>query len=134
MKLSELLTEIEAKTTRTKQWEDPSYLADLLLELGSYYATLGSHVAEAEQGASLSESHARLAREQLKLTYVEEGDSATVAESRARVDTAVDEQDAIGLAYKAKLLRLSRDGLGVTIDVIRSKLSFVKRDMEGSNL
>lgn len=130
MTLSGLLTEIEAKTTRTPRWEDPNYLADLLLELGSYYATLGSHVAEAEQAASLSESHYKYTRERFKLDYVKTGESATVADSRARVETREHEEDAISLKYKANLLKFSRDGLSTTIDVIRSKLSFLKTEKE----
>lgn len=129
MKLSLLLNEIEGKTTRTTEWDDPGYLADLLLDLGSYYATLGSYVAEAEQAASLSDSHYKFTREKFKLDYVKAGESATVADSRARVETRVHEEDAIALKYKASLLKFSRDGLSTTIDVIRSKLSFIKQDM-----
>jgi hypothetical protein len=74
-------------------------------------------------------------RETLKTDYVEEnGDSASLADSKARFETAEKEQDAISLKYKAKLLSITRDGLGVTIDVIRSKLSYIKQDMNNSGV
>lgn len=128
MHLSSLLKEIEAKTTISDQWQDGNYLADLLLELGSYYATLGTHVAEAERDANLLEAHYKMEREKTKLGVMKEGKSATAADSSARVATAELEQDAIALRYKARLLSLSRDGLGTNIDTIRSKLSYLKTE------
>jgi hypothetical protein len=128
--LSDLLKEIEQKTQISPKWDDPNYLADLLLELGSYYATLGSQVAEADQEANLAESHYKVAREKRMVDLIAEGDTVGRAASQARVDSKDAEEEYIALHYKYKLLSLSRESLSVNIDVIRSKLSFVKKDME----
>lgn len=130
MKLSDLLAEIEAKTTITAQWDDPNYLADLLLELGSYYATLGSHVADADRNANLAEAHYKYEREARKTDLVMDGATASLADSKARVATRDEEEGYIVLKHKAKLLSLARDSLGTNIDTIRSKLSYIKKDME----
>jgi hypothetical protein len=130
MKLSELLEQIDTKTAMNPDWDNPNYLADLLLVLASYYATLGRFVAEAERAARFGEVHYKFVQEQEKLGQVEKGDSATLAESKGRVASRADQDEWVQLKYKATLLSLSRQNLEKTMDAIRSKLAYLKFEKE----
>lgn len=134
MKLTELLEEIHKETTISTEWEDPTFLSILLLKLVSHYATLGPIVAEAEKEADTADVHYKVVREQTKLDSIKAGETVKASEAKGLVQSLADQEYHIELKYKARLLFLTRQNLDKTIDAIRSRLSFMKRDRENSNV
>lgn len=134
MKTSELLALIAQKTTRDDQWSSPDYLSELLLELASYYATLGPLLAEAEHYQEVAERHTKVAKAILIQDMIAEGKSATAAESTVMANESLAEDHDILLAaqYKTRRLFLARQSLDKTLDAIRSTMSYHKSEKEAS--
>lgn len=128
MKLSELLDIVQAETLQKPSWDDPNFLADLLPRLASLYASLGQFLGDAELNADAAEISYRVAREGEAATKIEGGTSVGLANSMAYVETAELRLVWVKLKHKARLLFLARQSLDRTIDAIRSKLSYKKRD------
>lgn len=132
MDLSALLELIGEETRLKASWESPDYLANLLPRLASYYATLGEFVANAERDADEAEISYKVKREGASHGHMEGGASAVAADKIAVLKSEAERREWIRLKHKARLLFLARQSLDRTIDAIRSKLSFIKRDMENS--
>lgn len=139
MNLSELIDTIQKECTITEQWSDPNFLSDLLLRLASYYSSLGQFVSSSERDAADAEMMYKVARERIKVEKSQEKGadgkklvSDKVADSMAVVEVQEDEGKYIELKYKARLIFLTRQNLDKTMDAIRSKLSYIKSDREGS--
>lgn len=128
----ELFSLIEQKTRRTRQWEDVNYLADLLTELASLYATLGTVVAEARRDRDDADTVLKVEREKIKLRLLDEGSTATKADSRKIVDTEDLAKQYNGLNYRYELIRSYRENLEKTIDAIRSRISYSKYEASAS--
>ena len=131
MILTQLLSLIEQETRLKSEWDDPNYLADLLPRLASYYATLGPFVADAELEADDAEITYKVNLATEAANQIEErGLSVAAAEKNAISETEDTRRLHAKLHHKARLLFLARQSLSVTIDAVRSKLSFIKIDME----
>ncbi len=134
MKSSELLTLIAEKTTRDERWADPEYLAELLVELASYYATLGPLLADSEQDKDVAERQTKVAKALLIQDKIAEGSSATAAEVTAMADEGLAEDYAnlISAQYKARRYFLARQSLEKTLDAIRSAMKYHSSEKEAS--
>lgn len=130
MNLSTLIATIQTETTISSQWEDPNYLSELLLRLASYYSTLGSFVADAEQQQDFAKTKFEVMRETAKVDYITEGDSVALAESKAVTVTKGEKDEYAKLKYKARLLFITRQSLEKNLDAIRSRLSYIKSDQQ----
>jgi hypothetical protein len=134
VKLSDLLDLIESETRIKPEWEDPSFLADLLPRLASLYASLGQFIADAERDADNAEVSYKVERESVATSEMEDGRSAVGADKQAVIATEEERREWIKLKHKARLLFLARQSLDRTIEAIRSKLSFIKSDKENSRV
>lgn len=132
MKLSELIAQIQQLTRLDGRWDDPNYLADLLVQLASYYATLGEFVAQAIQDQDLAERAYKIAREQNIVDFVAAGDSVTLAEHKAEIAISELKEEFFGRKYKARVLLIQRQSLDRTMDAIRSKLSYIKAERQSN--
>lgn len=130
MHLSELLELIRLETTISADWDDPNYLADLLVRLASYYSSLGQLLADAERDENEAELAFKLRREGKAAEEIEGGMSAAAAEKIGVMESETERKIHIKLKHKARLFFLSRQSLEKTMDAIRSKLSYLKRDRE----
>lgn len=128
MKLTELLEIIEVETRIKPEWEEPAFLADLLPRLASLYASLGQSIADAEREADDAEIAYKVQREKVAADAMEEGKSAVAADKSGVIATEMLRYEWSRLKHKARLLFLARQSLDRTLDAIRSKLSYIKRD------
>lgn len=131
--IEQLIEAIELHTSRTEDWNDGNYLADKLLTLASLYSSLGHHIADAERAADQAEIAFKIQRERAKEKRIKIGKEAIKsAEGTAIIDVQDEYQHFIKLKYNARLLFLTRQSLDKTMDSIRSALTQMRHDKEGS--
>lgn len=131
-KLNQLIAKINQETVMTKEWQDPNFLATLLLRLASYYASLGVHIADAERDENLAKTHYEVVRAQTQVDLINAGEPVKKSESAAAVEIVDDVHTYIELRHKARLLFLTRQNLDKTMDAVRSSLAQQGREKEGS--
>lgn len=130
MKLEDLLQAINSETVMTVDWDDPDYLATLLLKLASYYSSLALPIADAELDKASAEAVHKATVGQRALELIDEG----MAVKRAEIQSSVDAQEMLHTfndkSHTARILFLTRQNLDKTMDAIRSKLSYLKTERE----
>lgn len=134
MKLSELIETIGRELTETKEWEDPNFLANLLPRLASYYATLGPMLADTERDSDLAEAQYKLVRETAIADTKAAGDTDKESAAKAVITAHGDYLEHIARKHKARLIFLTRQSISLTIDSVRSKLSYLKTEKESSQI
>lgn len=132
MKLSELLAMAEERTQISAQWDDPDFLSNLLLELASLYSSLAKPLADYEQEEDAAENQLKVARALTTQDRIKGGEAIERAKAAAISDTVDDFASYSQVRHKARWIFLTRQNLDKTMDAIRSRLSYIKRDWEGT--
>jgi hypothetical protein len=134
--IDELVAEID--TLIEAQWQhqsDPENLSIALHKLEVKIGMLSPHVAQAEYDVNTAKADYEVDFDKLKLEYMKEKDekgkavSATVAESRARIDMADDMLELYAIKKAHTLLKLKREDTQRIVDAARSRLSLIKQDL-----
>lgn len=109
--------------------DDPENLSKTILELAIKNAGIGNHLADAEALEADAKAHWRYKIEKRKLELVDEGKSATVAESKAELEHFEEGQEYRQLKKAVTLLKLKRDDINRIFEGGRSRLSVIKADL-----
>jgi len=132
MKLTEILELIHERTSITAQWEDPEYLANLLVELASLYSSLSAPLANLEADNDYAENNYKTTKAGIIEELASGGMPVGRAEEAAKLQTTQEFSEYTEAKKKARTVFLTRQNLDKVMDAIRSKLSYIKRDMESS--
>lgn len=128
MKLTELLALIVQETTIKPEWEQPEYLSELLLRLGSYYSLLGDFISSAEHDRDELELSYKVSQADAEAQSIKDGAKIGLAEREGLVASKVARERHLLLKHKAKRLSLARESLDKTMTAIDRKLSYIKFD------
>lgn len=112
------------------QLDNPEYLSRSVLALSVLYAGLGNYLVEARDQERVLDVAYKVEFGRVKLKYVKEGDSATIAESRARLDLVGFAENILAANKRVDILKLKREDVDKLIDAARSRLSLIKGDMQ----
>lgn len=129
----QLATEIDDLiNTIWRSLDDPETLSKTLEQLAVKYRGIGNYLHEAyNEQIDAKRRHDHYVETQ-KLHYVGQGDSATVAESKAKIDSH-DQKEKLDEANKRLTwLKLAREDIELNLDVGRSRLSLIKGDIRQS--
>lgn len=109
--------------------DDPETLSQAILRLSVLNAGIGNFLHEAMLEESAAERHYKFMLDKQKLALVDEGKSATVAESMAKIaynDTLKNWHEK---THAVNILKLKRNDVDRIIDAARSRLSLIKLDI-----
>jgi len=112
-----------------KYWADPEMLSAINLRISLAYEGLGNLVTDAESAMDDLKHDYELNVDQLKLSYVQEGDSATVAESKAKIELALDYKAYLKAKSNYNQLKRRREAVESILDQSRSRLSLIRGDI-----
>jgi hypothetical protein len=113
-----------------KHFHNPENLSTDILKLAVLNGGLGNGLAEAFDAERRAEASYKHSVDKLKLENVTKGDSATVAESKAKQEMFVDQIKWIEKQHQLTVLKLKRQDTDSAIDAARSRLSLIKQDMK----
>lgn len=112
--------------------EDPQNLSLDILKLAVLNGGLGNWLAEAQDTERHEEANYKNMVDKVKLSLVATGDSATVAESKAKQLNYSSLQLWLQAQHTVTVLKLKRQDTDQAIDAARSRLSLIKQDMKQS--
>lgn len=126
-----ILEDIKKHTLIARQAMDKNpiplqILANEQVELSILLQRLAERIAMAGYVVRSAESHLEYCRETYKILFVNEGDSATVADSKKKLEAQEEFEIANHAKYVFDNINLTRKSTEKTIDTLRSKLSFEK--------
>jgi hypothetical protein len=130
--LTQLVDKIVKEAAEVSTIDDPHILAAKLTDLASYYTTLGALLHKAENNEQKAENNYKFLRAKIQKDAIKKGEGVKAAELTAIVDTKEDLDHYQDLRHLARLLFLTRQSLDKTMDALRSRLSQIKTEMEGS--
>lgn len=112
-----------------RHFDDPENLSRDILKLAVLNGGLGNGLADAFDNERRAEIVYKHAVDKLKLQLVEKGDSATVAESKAKVEETNKLSVWLEDQHRLTVLKLKRQDTDSAIDAARSRLSLIKQDL-----
>lgn len=112
-----------------KHISDPENLSTDILKLAVLNGGLGNWLAEAQDIERKAEVDYKHRVDEYKLGFVKDGDSATVAETKAKLAHHDVMQDWLTAQHNATVLKLKRHDTDSAIDAARSRLSLIKGDI-----
>lgn len=123
--------------------QDGDYVANLIVKLASYNATLGTFVADLERAADMAEAHADLVKEQkykearrdMKFkdtTGKEKAYTQDDADNYKRLESQDEKAAWLEAKYAYRLASILRADVRNLTDALRSKLSYMKQDRQDS--
>lgn len=123
--------------------QDGDYVANLIVKLASYNATLGTFVADLERAADMGEAHFDLVKEQrykearrnLKFkdtTGKEKAYTQDDADNFKRLESQDEKGAWLEAKYAYRLASILRADAKNLIDALRSKLSYMKQERQDS--
>lgn len=110
--------------------EDPENLSKDILKLAVLNGGIGNWLAEAQDLERRVEAAYKHDVDRKKLDYVKAGDSATVSESKAKLDLAEQMDAWLDAQHQVTVLKLKRQDTDQAIDAARSRLSLIKQDIK----
>lgn len=126
----QIITEIDSiLSVIWNSLENPDILSREILKMSVLYAGLGNYLAEAREAERKAEQHYKFLIETTKLDYVAAGDSATVSESKAKVEAHEAQETYLQSAKRVDMLKLKREDVERILDATRSRLSLIKGDI-----
>jgi hypothetical protein len=141
MKSDEIVAEIIRLSGKCRgKWDDGDWLSKVIIDLASLISTLGETIIDAELEQLALESEVKLTRESIKLDELEGKNSenkkrsGTYADSVKVVETQELQTRYLEAYRNWKRLQTLRTDTNNLIDAIRSRLSFIKGDMQRSNI
>lgn len=134
-------TLIEDLSTNSYKWSDGDWLSKKAMELAIHNSTLGSFVADYEKKDLVAEHTYKTAREKVKLEVMQgvnkdykDSKSATYADTVKQIATAEESLEYMKAHHTYRTLSYKRMSINSLIDAIRSRLSWIKSEMEKGNL
>lgn len=112
-----------------KHIKDPENLSQDILKLSVLNGGLGNYLAEAHETERQAEATYKYEVDKLKLELVKAGDSATVAESKAKIERFDLQAEWLVAQHNLTVLKLKRQDTDSAIDAARSRLSLIKNDI-----
>lgn len=131
---------IRLSSSARGKWNDGDWLSKVIIDLASLISTLGETIIDAEIHQLSLESDVKLQREKIKLNELEGKNEehkkrpGTYADSVKVVKTEELQQEYLNAYAKYKRLQMLRTDTNNLIDAIRSRLSFMKGDLQKSNI
>lgn len=110
-------------------WENPEKLSEDLMKLAVLYTPIGNLLAEARDDERREEADYKYRVEVDKLDHIAEGDTATKAESKAKVQHREQQKIVFTLTRQSEALKFKREDVEKLIDAARSRLSLIKGDL-----
>ncbi len=123
---------------KISQIDDGDYVANLIVKLASYNATLGQYVADLDRDADLAEAHYEMKREtayrDARLGEDDSNKKTTVADAdnAKRLESAEEKEVAIQMKHQYRVASILRADAANLIDALRSKLSYMKQERNNS--